>query len=156
MRRFIIWLVTHGIAVAIGFALGVYLLPILTAPPSPDAEVLAESAEGAVYTAQIAEDLRGNDALHWGMGTISLTETQIIHEGTLAPGPDYMVYLVPEFVEHEDEFAPLKDQSVVLGPVKTFEGFMLDIPAGVDLEAYTTVLVWCEAFSQFIAAAEYR
>ena len=156
MRRFIIWLVTHGIALAIGFALGVYLLPILTAPPSPDAEVLSESAEDAIYTAEIVEDLRGNDALHWGKGTISLTDTQIVHEGTLAPGPDYMVYLVPQFVEHEDEFAPLKDQSVVIGSVKTFGRFMLDIPAGVDLEAYSTVLVWCEAFSQFIAAAEYR
>ena len=44
----------------------------------------------------------------------------------------------------------------MIGPVKTFEGFVLDIHSGVDLTVYTTVLVWCEAFSEFIAAAEYR
>jgi hypothetical protein len=156
MRRLVIGTVTHAGAVAIGFGLGIYLLPILTAPPSPDAATLEEMAEDAVYTAELAQDLRGHDFLHWGKGTISLTQTQIVHEGELAPGPDYMVYLVPQFVEHEDEFLPLKSQSQVIGPVKSFEGFVLDIPEGVSLEDYTTVLVWCEAFSEFIAAAQYR
>ncbi|MEL7181940.1 MAG: DM13 domain-containing protein [Pseudomonadota bacterium] len=50
----------------------------------------------------------------------------------------------------------MKTSSRVIGSVKTFKGFALDIPDGVDLEAYTTVVVWCEAFSEFIAAAEYR
>ncbi len=154
MRRLIFGTITHGIAVAAGFALGVYLLPILTAPPSPDEATLEAMAQDAIYTAEIVEDLRGNDFLHWGKGTISLTQGQIVHTGELAPGPDYMVYLTPAFVEHEDEFA--KADSVVIGSVKTFKGFALDIPEGVDLEAYTSVVIWCEAFSEFIAAAQYR
>ena len=28
--------------------------------------------------------------------------------------------------------------------------------AGIDPQAYTTVIVWCESFSQFITAARYR
>jgi hypothetical protein len=67
-------------------------------------------AQDAVYTAEFAQDLPGNDLLHWGRGTISITQSKIVHEGELAPGPDYMVYLVPRFVEHEDDFLPLKDQ----------------------------------------------
>ena len=94
--------------------------------------------------------------MHWGKGTLKFTSTQLVHSGVLAPGPDYMVYLVPEFVEHEDEFLPLKDDSRLIGPVKTFKGFMLDLPPDVNIENYTTVLVWCEAFSEFIAAAKYR
>lgn len=156
MRRLIFGLITHGAALGVGFALGVYLLPIITAPPSPDAATLEAMAEDAVYTAEFAEDLRGNDFLHWGTGTVSITPSQIVHTGELAPGPDYMVYLVTEFVEHEDEFEPLKADSPVIGSVKTFKGFALDIPPDVDVEAYTTVLVWCEAFSEFIAAAQYR
>ena len=156
MRRLIFGTITHFAALGIGFGLGVYLLPILTAPPSPDAATLGEMAEGAVYAAEFAEDPRGEDLLHWGEGTISLTASRIVHEGALSPGPDYMVYLVPEYVEHEDEFLPLKERSQVIGPVKTFQGFALDIPDGVDIETFTTVLVWCEAFSEFIAAAEYR
>jgi len=156
MRRLITGLVTHGGAVALGFGLGVYFLPILTAPPSPDAETLQAMAQDAVYTAEFAQDLRGHDFLHWGNGTVSITPTQIVHTGELAPGPDYMVYLVPEFVDHEDAFRPIKDQSRRIGPVKTFGGFALDMPEGVNLEDYNTVLVWCEAFSEFIAAAQYR
>ncbi|WP_367274932.1 DM13 domain-containing protein [uncultured Jannaschia sp.] len=156
MMRWFRRIATHSVALGLGFGLGIYFLPILTAPPSPDAATLSAMAQDARYTASFAQDLRGHDLLHWGEGTVSLGPGGIVHEGRLAPGPDYMVYLVPEFVEHEDEFAPLKAQSVVVGPVKTFEGFALDLPADIDLDAYTTVLVWCEAFSEFIAAAEYR
>jgi len=156
MRRILLALITHAGALAIGFALGVYLLPILTAPPSPDAATLNAMSEGAVYSAEIVEDLPGNDFLHWGTGTIALTQTQIVHDGALAPGPDYMVYLVSDFVDHEEAFLPLKAQSAVIGPVKTFEGFVLDLPVNIRLEDYTTVLIWCEAFSEFIAAAQYR
>ncbi|MEL6607420.1 MAG: DM13 domain-containing protein [Pseudomonadota bacterium] len=156
MKRTILALLTHGAAVAVGFALGIYLLPILTAPPSPDAATLDAMAADAVYEAQFQEDLPGNDFLHWGRGTVRLTPTQIVHTGELAPGPDYMVYLVPAFVDDEDAFEPLKAQSRVIGSVKTFKGFALDLPADIDLEAYNTVLVWCEAFGEFITAAQYR
>jgi hypothetical protein len=30
------------------------------------------------------------------------------------------------------------------------------VPQGTDLTAYTTVLIWCEAFGEFITAARYR
>ena len=159
MRRIFIVLVgisTHALFLAAGFVLGIYMLPILTERPSPDPATLETIAENAIYSADIAEDLRGNDFLHWGEGTISLTRTQIVHEGELAPGPDYVLYLVPQFVQHEDEFLPLKDESQAIGPVNSFEGFALDIPADVDVDDYTTVLIWCEAFDEFIAAAQYR
>ncbi len=92
-----------------------------------------------------------------GEGTVSLTPTQIVHAGELAPpGPDYMVYLVPEFVTDEAGFEAVKSQSLRIGPVKTFEGFVLDLPEGADLDAYNTVLVWCEAFGEFISAGQYR
>ncbi|MEL6913752.1 MAG: DM13 domain-containing protein [Pseudomonadota bacterium] len=156
MGRFIGFLITHGIALALGVAIGIYTLPILTAPPSPDADTLAAMADAAIFEAPIAEDLPGNDLLHWGRGTISITPTQIIHEGELAPGPDYRVYLVPEFVQHEDDFERVKTASLEVGPVNTFGGFVLDLPAGTNAAAFTTVLVWCEAFGEFIAAALYR
>ncbi len=156
MRRLIILAITHGGALAVGFALGVFLLPILTAPDSPDAAMLEEKAQIALFRAELTRNLKGSDFLHWGEGTISVTATQIVHEGKLAPGPDYKLYLVSEFVAHEDEFLPLKEASVRVGDVKTFGGFLLDVPPGVDVSNYTTVLVWCEAFSEFITAAKYR
>ncbi|WP_419909964.1 DM13 domain-containing protein [Hoeflea sp.] len=156
MRQLIFLLISHGAAVAIGFALGIYFLPILTAPPAPDAAVLEQTAQDAQYTAQFDRELRGSDFLHWGEGTVSLTPTKIVHEGRLAPGPDYKLYLVREFVEHEDDFLPLKDASPRLGDIKSFEGFIVDVPEDVNVDDYNTVLVWCETFGEFITAAKYR
>ena len=156
MRKLIFLAGSHLAMLAAGFALGVYLLPILTAPESPDAELLEAMAQDAVFRTELTRDLRGSDLLHWGEGTISLTATQIVHEGKLAPGPDYRLYLVPEFVDHEDAFLPLKDSSVQIGGIDIFGGFLLDIPEGVDVTQYTTVLVWCEAFGEFITAGKYR
>jgi hypothetical protein len=147
---------THAATLLIGFGLGVYLLPILTAPQSPNEATLDEAAKNALYHAELTRERRGSDVLHWGEGTISLNNSEIVHEGKLAPGPDYKLYLVTQFVEHEDEFLPIKGQAQLVGDVKTFNGFLLDVPAGVDIEQYTTVLVWCEAFSEFITSAEYR
>ena len=155
MRK-IILLITHAIAVFVGFALGIYLLPILTAPDGPDAATLSESAASALYTAEFTRDLAGSDFLHWGEGTISVSASQIVHEGKLSPGPDYKLYLVTEFVEDEAGFLPLKDGSALIGDVRTFDGLLLDVPEGVDVNAYTTVLIWCESFEEFITAAKYR
>lgn len=156
MRRFILWLITHGLALAFGVALGIYILPILTAPPSPTAAELEQMAQDAVYSGRFTRDLPGSDVFHWGEGTISLTQTQLVHEGKLAPGPDYMAYLVPEFVTDEAGFLAVKGQAQVIGAVKTFAGFILDMPEDVDLESHNTVVIWCEAFSEFITAATYR
>ncbi len=155
MRKLLL-LGTHTLVLAIGFALGVYFLPILTAPKAPDEATLIASAQRAMFSAEFSRKLKGSDFLHWGEGTVSITSTQIVHMGALAPGPDYMLYLVPEFVEDEDEFEAVKGDSLNIGPIKTFDGFIIDMPAEVDLSKYTTVLVWCEAFGEFITAARYR
>jgi len=156
MFRWIILGATHLGAILFGFALGVYTLPILTAPKGPEQAVLAETAKAALYKATFKRDLKGSDFLHWGEGTVSVGPRQIVHEGALAPGPDYKLYLVKEFVEDEAGFEKVKAASQQVGDVKTFSGFILDVPDGVDIDQYTTVVVWCEAFSEFITAAKYR
>lgn len=154
--RWILLSITHGLVLAIGFALGIYLLPILTAPPSVDRGVLAETARAAQFEAAFTRDLKGSDFLHWGEGKVSISPTKIAHEGKLSPGPDYKLYLVPDFVEDEASFLLLKEKSLRVGDVKTFDGFLIDLPEGTDVNAYTTVLVWCEAFGEFITAAKYK
>ncbi|MFV1530442.1 MULTISPECIES: DM13 domain-containing protein [unclassified Phaeobacter] len=154
--RWILRLLSHGIALAFGFALGIYMLPILTAPQSPDAATLSESAKGARFTGSFSRDLVGSDFLHWGTGSISLSPQQITHMGELAPGPDYKLYLTPEFVEDEAGFEAIKAASARIGDVKMFDGLILPIPEGINIEDYTTVVIWCEAFGEFITAAKYR
>lgn len=147
---------THALTLAIGFALGVYFLPILTAPKGPDKSAVQAATASAQFKGRFERNLKGSDFLHWGEGEVRLSPRQIAHEGRLAPGPDYKLYLAREFVDTKDGFLKIKAQSKRVGDVKTFEGFLLDVPGDVDVGAYTTVVIWCEAFSMFISAAKYR
>jgi hypothetical protein len=156
MKRTLLLLASHLLALAVGFALGIYLLPILIAPQAPaEAAVQAQAAE-AVFTGTFRRDLKDSDALHWGEGTVTVGRTSIALRGRLAPGPDYKLYLSPQFVETEADFARLKSTMVRVGDVKTFENFLVPLPAGVDPARYDTVIVWCETFREFITAAKYR
>jgi hypothetical protein len=148
--------VTHVAMLAIGFAIGVYTLPILLEPDAPSASTVETAATASAYRGTFRRDLRDSDALHWGEGDVFVGPRSIALKGELAPGPDYKLYLVPEFVETESDFARVKAKSVRVGDVKTFTNFVVDVPASIDVAQYTTVLVWCERFSQFITAARYR
>jgi len=156
MSRIIRFLITHGIALGIGFALGLYLLPVLIAPEAPSDAVVGDSTRDAVFRASFRRDLPGSDFLHWGEGEISITPGKIGFMGSIAPGPDYQLYLTPQLALTEEAFLAIRQDSVRIGPVRTFDNFILDIPPGVDTAAYSAVIVWCETFSQFITAASYR
>jgi hypothetical protein len=95
-------------------------------------------------------------AVFLGAGLLSVGRQRIVLMGALAPGPDYKLYLSPEFVETEADFERLKPRMVRVGDVRTFENFVVDVPATVDVTKYTTAIVWCESFGQFISAAKYR
>jgi hypothetical protein len=93
MSKFIAFLVSHGIAMAAGFALGIYLLPILIAPGAP--------SDG-------------------------------------------------------QEFLAIKENSAYIGDIKTFDNFILNVPENVNPANFSAVVVWCETFGEFIAAASYQ
>ena len=156
MRKFALLSVSHAAAAAIGFALGIYILPILIAPKAPSSAEVKSLAGSARYSGQFRRDLRGSDLLHWGEGTVSVGPTAVALTGRLTPGPDYKLYLSPEFVDTREDFFKVKGRSVRLGDVKTFENFIVAVPQSVNVSEYDTAVVWCETFSMFITAAKYR
>jgi len=87
---------------------------------------------------------------------VSVSRTAIALSGKVAPGPDYKLYLSPEFVETEADFMRLKPRMARVGDVKTFENFIVPVPGNIDPASFNTVIVWCESFGQFITAAKYR
>ena len=147
---------THIIAVAIGFAAGLYALPILVAPDAPSEQELAMVAERSMFSGEFTRELEDSDALHWGEGEVFVGLEEISHRGRLSPGPDYRLYLSPEFIETEAAFEARKADMVQLGAINTFDGFVVPVPAGIDPSDYTTVIVWCERFGEFITAAKYQ
>lgn len=156
MKRNLLLALSHLAVLAVGFGLGVYFLPILVAPPAPTAAEVSAQARQATFTGRFRRDLADSDPLHWGEGTVSIGPDAIALDGRLAPGPDYKLYLSPEFVETEADFLRLKPAMLRVGDVKTFENFVVPLPASADPSRYAAVIVWCERFGQFITAAKYR
>lgn len=156
MTKTLLLTATHIAMLAAGFAAGVYFLPILAAPPAPAQVQLEAALAGAAYRGVFRRDLPGSDPLHWGEGTVAVSATQVTHMGRLAPGPAYRLYLTPRFVDNGDAFLQVKAQSIALGDIKSFGGFIVLVPAGVDPAGFDSLVIWCEAFQQFITAAKYR
>ncbi|MDH5538880.1 MAG: DM13 domain-containing protein [Rhizobacter sp.] len=155
MKKLIL-MASHALFLAIGFALGIYALPILTAPPAPSTAEATSAASQAAFTGQFRRDLKGSDLLHWGEGKLAVGRRNIVLMGKIAPGPDYKLYLSPEFVETEADFKRLKASMVRVGDVRTFENFVVPVPESIDVAVYSTAIVWCESFGQFITAARDR
>ena len=145
---------TAGLVV--GFALGVYFLPILTAEEGLDSAALAQLEASAERSGTFTRDLPGSDAFHWGEGLCAPATSRIWLDGEIAPGPDYKLYLTPSLARDEAEFLAIKAQSVQIGEIKAFTNFSLEVPPGIEAGGYGAVLVWCEAFGEFITAAELR
>lgn len=156
MRKLPLLIVSHALFAAAGFAAGIYSLPILTAPSAPTTTEMATALGQAQYTGEFRRTLAGSDFLHWGEGTVSVGPQFISLHGRIAPGPDYMLYLSPGFVETEAAFNKLKPDMVRVGNVKTFENFLVTVPGTINPGEYNTVIVWCESFGEFITAAKYR
>ena len=131
-------------------------MPILTAGPGLDQVAVQALATSAERRGRFVRDLPGSDALHWGDGTIMMNANKIWLDGTISPGPDYHLYLAPAFVDDGLGFLAIKAESVMVSPVKAFKNFSVEIPAGITTRSYPAVLIWCEAFGQFITAASFE
>lgn len=140
----------------VGFMAGVYTLPILTAPVAPTNAEVEDAMVKGTFRGEFRRELDGSDFLHWGEGPVSVGSEAVTLMGSIAPGPDYRLYLSPEFVEDEAGFERIKASAVEVGPVKTFENFIVPISESIDVAQYNTVVIWCESFSQFITAAKYQ
>ena len=156
VKLLILLLLSHVFVGALGFAFGIYSLPILTAPDAPTQAEVQQHYPEVRYFAEFTPELTDSDALHWGEGKLALGDEYISLAGELAPGPDYKLYLSPEFVETEADFKRLKSNMRAIADINTFNNFLVPVPADVKLDDYTSVIIWCESFGEFITAAKYR
>ena len=103
-----------------------------------------------------------SDDLHRGRGDVELVkfmgETRLVLKDNfhVTNGPDYKLYLLNHSnVQTEERFKQIKEQSHQLDSIKQFSGFQVfTIPGNIDPNEIKSVLVWCEAFSQFISNAD--
>ena len=153
---FLRFLITHTIALVLGVMLSFYLLPILTAPEGPSVSEVESSSQQALYKTRFHKDVAGSNPIYWGEGDVSIGKTSISLKGSIAPGPDYFLYLTKNLVDTRASFLAIKQDSLKLGPIRTFDNFIVPLDESVDLEQYSAVVVWSETFSLFITSASFR
>lgn len=159
IKTLLVLIVTHLFVGTLGFLGGIYVLPIITAPTSPTSADISVISANAQYSTVFKKSLKDSDLLHWGEGKVSIGPKFITLMGRLAPGPNYKLYLSSTFVETEDDFNRLKLANVdvvSVGDVNTFNNFVVTVPQNIDPSKYNTVVIWCEAFGEFITSAKYR
>jgi len=152
MFKRLLLLISYLAVLGVGFAGGIYALPILIAQPAPLPAQIEQVAGAALYRGAFDPNLEASDWLHWGAGEVWLSQDQIAFNGELAPGPDYRLYLSPVAINSAEEFLRHKASLTLVGDVRGFDGFVLPLPTQTDLSAQRSAVVWCESFGQFISA----
>ena len=157
MKRLIYTLVVLAVGIGIGFAGGVYTLPIIIELRSEQPqEVTLAAAEKSDPIGRFNRDSPGSDPLHWGEGGMRISAGKLIFEDDvkLAPGPDYRIYMSRKFADTKADFAKIKHQAVEVGKLKVFSGpLVFDLPEDFNTNEFDNVIVWCETFSMYIASA---
>ncbi len=141
-----------------GFALGIFVYPYLfladivateKVPEKPAGEARKALARGKFIHAN------PSDPIHYGKGSATVYDNLLHLEADfeVGPGPKFHVYLVPE-----KEVLPstnvARTMFVDLGRLKAFKGSQnFDIPAGVDIAKFGSVVIWCEQFGVLISPA---
>ncbi len=140
----------------VGFAGGIFVYPYIFL-----ADVVATEDIGDVSGRQVVA--KGSfihadpgDPIHYGSGgvTVYADAVHLQEDFEVGPGPAFHVYLVPQ-----PEVTPDTDVAatmfVDLGRLRAFKGSQVyKIPAGVDLERYPNVIVWCAQFGVLISPAK--
>jgi hypothetical protein len=131
--------VTTTIAVPTSVAAEPTSVATTTTVPAPPARISAGPLRGIDHRAAGAASLY---RLSDGTAFVRLEDIDVQN------GPDYVLYLVPG----TDRRAP--GAGVELGALKGNQGTQhYAVPAGVDIRAPQTVLIWCRAFAVPVANA---
>jgi hypothetical protein len=182
-RSLAIFLFGGVLGTGFGVALGFFLFPFVF-PPPPANEKLTRSDLAPIVTltprltagetsaptdsppqalpAPVATGTfihaNPSDPIHWGRGKVSAYDRLIFLEPDfeVGPGPKYHVYLVPKASVRRE--ADVKDAMFVdLGRLRAFKGSQrYQIPDGVNLKDYQSVVIWCEQFGVLISPADLK
>jgi hypothetical protein len=169
--RLVAFIVGGILGTVFGVALGFFFFPFVF-PPPPAVEQLTQAdltsfsanqrdaASSGAVAALLATGAfihaQPSDPVHWGKGKVSVYPRVVFLEPDfeVGPGPAYHVYLVPKLSIRSS--SDMKDVMYVdLGRLRSFKGSQrYQIPDGVNLKDYPSVIIWCERFSVLISPAD--
>ena len=132
---------------------GMTSAPVVSAAPTQSVPAVAVPVAAGTFI-----HANKSDPVHWGKGKVSVYQRAVFLEPDfeVGPGPAYHVYLVPKPSIRSS--SDMKDVMYVdLGRLRSFKGSQrYQIPDGVNLKDYPSVIIWCEAFGVLISPADLK
>ena len=155
VRSFVSFVVGGLLGLGSGFVLGIFLYPYVFLADIVGTDKVSEPAARQVVARGTFIHANPSDPIHYGKGDATVYHDLVHLEANfeVGPGPKYHVYLVPEAnVEPSTDVA--KTMFVDLGRLRAFKGSQnYDVPAGVDVGKYASLVIWCEQFGVLISPA---
>jgi hypothetical protein len=155
LKGLVILLFGGVLGMGAGVALGFFLFPFVF-PPPPAVEQVTETDRAQLVATGAFIHANPSDPIHWGKGKVSVFQRAVYLEPDfeVGPGPAYHVYLVPKASIRAN--GDLADAMFVdLGRLRAFKGSQrYEIPAGVDLKNFPSVIIWCQQFNVLISPAD--
>ncbi len=147
------------LGIAGGVALGIFAYPYVFLADVVATEKVQPQPAGQPERKVLARGsfvhVNPSDPIHYGKGKVTVYEGLLFLEPDfeVGPGPKYHVYLVPE-KEVVASTNVARTMFVDLGRLKAFKGSQnYEIPAGVEIGKFGSVVVWCEQFGVLISPA---
>lgn len=155
MRAFIIFVVGGILGLGGGFAIGIFVYPYIFLADIVATEQVDASTAGSVVATGTFIHADPSDPIHYGSGSVTVYEGAVNLEADfdVGPGPKFHVYLVPDATVTPETV--VEDSMFVdLGRLRAFKGSQVyQVPEGIDLANYRSVVIWCEHFSVLISPA---
>ena len=156
LRSFVSFMVGGLLGLAAGFAVGIFVYPYLFLADIVASDEVGDAARRQVVARGTFIHANPSDPIHHGRGDATVYQDLVHLEANfeVGPGPKYHVYLVPEEnVTPDTDVA--KTMFVDLGRLRAFKGSQnYEVPEGVDLAKYPSLVLWCEQFGVLISPAK--
>ena len=155
LRSFVSFVVGTLLGLFAGFAVGIFVYPYIFLADIVASDTVQDQASRQVVASGIFNHPNPSDPIHYGRGDVTVYRDLLHLEGNfeVGPGPKFHVYLVPE-AEVTPSTAVDETMFVDLGRLRAFRGSQnYEVPEGVDVVKYPSVVIWCEQFGVLISVA---
>jgi hypothetical protein len=154
-RSIAIFLVGGVLGTAFGVAVGFFAFPYVFPPPEAMETLDVEVGSTAVARGTFVH-ADPSDPVHYGSGGVTVYDEVVFlgDDFEVGPGPAFHVYLVPKANVRASSDV-MGTMFVDLGKLRAFKGSQnYGIPAGVNLDDYPSVVIWCAEFGVLISPAD--
>jgi Electron transfer DM13 len=107
------------------------------------------------------EQAKGRDKWHWanGTGLILKSDAQTLirleSEFDAAPGPNYWIYLNKNTAINDAKDFLNDNQRIKIAKLRAFKGGQnYSLPAGLEINDFKSITIWCETFGAYISSAD--